>query len=118
MRQNSLQALYIKPHEKPEEIIIENNLNCFQKAVEGYIEVIRLEDDAVIICNEEGKIQNLPANRGLFDLDGNLIDIIRGNFLIVYAPFGSEEFLSLPHSLIRKYKTRFAKPEYWVSSNK
>lgn len=118
MKEKLIRALLVKPHEKPEEILIENELSYFQKAVEGYIEVIRLEDDAVIICNEEGKLRNLPLNRGIFDPDGNPLDIIRGSFLIVYAPFGSEDFLSLPHSLMRKYKERFAHPEYYVSSSK
>lgn len=118
MRERLIQVLYVKPHERPEELIIENDLSHLQNIVDGYIEVINLEDGAVIICNEEGKVLGLPANRGLFDLDNNLIDIIRGSFLIAYAPFGSEEFLSLPHNLIKKYKKKFAKPEYWVSSSK
>lgn len=118
MKEKLIRALLVKPHEKPEEILIENELSYFQKEIEGYIEVIRLEDDAVIICNEEGKLRNLPLNRGIFDPDGNPLDIIRGSFLIVYAPFGSEDFLSLPHSLMKKYKARFTHPEYYVSSSK
>lgn len=42
MKEKLIRALLVKPHEKPEEILIENELSYFQKAVEGYIEVIRL----------------------------------------------------------------------------
>ena len=108
MKRNLIQALYVKPNEKPEEIIIENDLSHFQKSVGGYIEAIYLEDNAVIICNEEGKLLNLPFNREIYNLDGDLLDIIRGSFLVVYAPFGSGEMMSLPHGLIKKYKNIFA----------
>jgi hypothetical protein len=42
--------------------IIENELEPMQKIVGGYIEVLRVGDDILLICNEEGLLQQLPPN--------------------------------------------------------
>lgn len=54
---------------------ISNSLQNLQKTVGGYIETVYLTDDVVIICNEEGLLQNLPFNMKLHDqeLVGTLI---------------------------------------------
>lgn len=44
------------------EPMFENTLEAFQKAVGGYIETVTLATDLVIICNEEGRLQDLPFN--------------------------------------------------------
>ena len=44
---------------------IDNKLNVFQKIVGGYIETVTLMDEepqVVIICNEEGRLLDLPYN--------------------------------------------------------
>ena len=41
---------------------IENTLEALQKIVGGYIETVTLFSDLVIICNEEGRILDLPYN--------------------------------------------------------
>ena len=46
---------------------ISNSLQNLQKTVGGYIETIYLTDDVVVICNEEGLLQNLPFNMRLHD---------------------------------------------------
>jgi len=43
---------------------IEEELATLQKIVGGYIEMTRISDDGlVVICNEEGKLEELPFNR-------------------------------------------------------
>ena len=61
------------------------------------------------ICNEEGKLEQLPFNRGLRDESGNLYDYIAGNFMIV--GLGEEDFTSLPPEYIEKYSQLFAQPK-------
>lgn len=61
------------------------------------------------ICNDEGKLEQLPFNRGLRDESGNLYDYIAGNFMIV--GLGEEDFTSLPPEYIEKYSQLFAQPE-------
>lgn len=41
---------------------IENTLPALQEAVGGYIEAIPFASDVVIVCNEEGRLLNLPYN--------------------------------------------------------
>ena len=66
---------------------VDNELKPLQEIVEGYIEVIKYQD-LLIICNEEGKIQNLPENI----IFGN--DIICGTVIICGADM--DEFVSFP----------------------
>lgn len=51
-----------RPGEAPEIVEIENTLEALQKEVGGYIETLTLTQDAVIICNEEGRLHGLPYN--------------------------------------------------------
>ena len=39
-----------------------NSLEAFQRAVGGYIEAVSLATDAVIVCNEEGRLMGLEPN--------------------------------------------------------
>jgi hypothetical protein len=41
---------------------IEDNLQSYQKIVGGYIEVVYMDAGYIMICNEEGKFENLPVN--------------------------------------------------------
>ena len=51
-----------KPGEQAELVEIDNTLKALQKEVGGYIETVTLATDAVIICNEEGRLLNLKPN--------------------------------------------------------
>lgn len=50
------------PNNPAVEAEIDNTLETMQGIVGGYIECIPLTYEALIICNEEGKIRNLPYN--------------------------------------------------------
>lgn len=41
---------------------LENELTALQEVVGGYLEVVRLPNDIVLWCNEEGLLQGLPQN--------------------------------------------------------
>lgn len=51
-----------EPGKEPVLTAIENTLPAFQEAVGGYIESVTMAEDFVVICNEEGRIRNLPYN--------------------------------------------------------
>ena len=42
---------------------VANELKALQEVVGGYIEAVGFATDAVIICNEEGRLLGLPENR-------------------------------------------------------
>ena len=73
---------------------------------------IRFEDSVGVICNEEGKLRGLPANRALRDEDGHIYDVIAGSFLVV--GLGEEDFCSLSAKQIDKFEALFHQPEAFV----
>lgn len=96
----------------------DNNLGCFQKLVGGWIEeYMPFDDDVAIVCNEEGKTMGLTLNRGITDENGQLLDIIAGDFFICYAPIESEKWLDLPPELEKKYMEKFFLPEEFRKEN-
>lgn len=49
-----------EPGKAPRLAHIENSLECLQETVGGYIETLTLHLDAVVICDEEGRLKGLP----------------------------------------------------------
>ena len=104
MNQNGeIRVLYVQPGKYPEEIKIPKTLEIFQKYVCGSIESVRLDRDAYIICNDEGKLLPLPPNR----LYGPT-DFFAGPFLI--CGDGGEDLISLTDSQITKYEKKYHSP--------
>ena len=114
---NMIRVLMIEPGKSPEMREISDTLKSMQEVVGGWIEeYMPFDDDAAIVCNEEGKMMGLPLNRAVKDEDGRVMDIICGDFFICYAPIESEEFLSLPPEMEKKYKEKFAWPETFMQT--
>ena len=110
-----IEVIMVEPLEAPKVIQLQDSLEAMQEAVQGNIEeYMPFTDEVAIICNEDGKCTGMPLNRGIFDENGQLVDIIAGPFFIAYAPIESENFLSLPEDLREKYMKRFRTPEIFV----
>lgn len=105
-----ISVLLVEPGKYPRMIEIEDSLESMQQVVGGYIEYLAL-DDVALICNEEAKINGLPLNRALYSEEGEMVEIIAGNFFLCYAPAESDKFLSLPKELADKYYEIFKLPE-------
>jgi len=60
-----MRVIKIYPEKPPIPADIDNTLEALQEAVGGYIETVRITEKIVIVCNEEGKLKNLPKNREL-----------------------------------------------------
>lgn len=78
-----MRCLIVNPGLKPDIADIPNTLEGLQAAVGGYIEVVPLADNAVMLVNEEGKLLNLRLNRWIYDKSERLRDAICGVILIV-----------------------------------
>lgn len=74
-----MKVVYKEVGKAPQVKEIENTLEALQKAVGGYIEVIGMGGDILMVCDEEGKLKNSPYNFKL----GN--DFIVGNVLFVQS---------------------------------
>ena len=63
------------------------------------------------VCNEEGKINDLPLNRAIRDADtGDIADIIAGTFFIA-GDTGDGDLCSLTQEQLEHFSQRFAQPE-------
>ena len=113
-KEQHIKIILCEPGKKARVTTIPNCLESLQKAVGGYIEAIYPFDDPVaIICNEEGKLNGMEANRALCDSSGQIYDILVGPFFI--TGLGDEDFASLSKDLQDKYYSMFKYPEmfFW-----
>ena len=109
-----MQVLVIEPERRPKVRDIDGSLKSMQEIVGGLIQPIYLDDSVALICNDEGNLMNLPANRGLRDKDGQIYDIVSGTFFLCGAPADSDHFTSLTTEQIEQYQERFYTPEmFW-----
>ena len=110
-----MRILVIEPEHRPEAKEIDDSLKEMQGIVGGYIQAIYpFEDPVALVCNDEGKLMNLPANRGLRNKDGQMYDIVFGTFFLCGAPADSDHFTSLTEDQIEQYQKVFHTPEmFW-----
>ena len=64
------------------------------------------------ICCESGKLDGLPLNRALRDSDGDIYNIVAGNFFIV--GLGESDFTDLPRELAERFAEQFRQPEMFM----
>ena len=87
-----------------------------QKVVGGLIQILYPFDEPVaLVCNEEGKLLNLPLNRALRDEKGQIYDIVSGTFFLCGAPAGSDTLASLTEEQLGRFEQRFARPEMFLN---
>lgn len=95
---------------------IDESLEGMQKIVGGLIQCLPYKG-GLIICNDEGKLMNLPLNRALYNEEGNIFDIISGTFFVCKEDEYGDGFSSLDEDEIEYYKHLFYYPEI-VTVNK
>ena len=110
-----MKVLYIQVGKKPQVIEIKHTLKEMQRSVGGIISAYSpFDDGSVIILNDTGKIDGLEFNRVVYDENGEIADIIAGDFFICYAPPDRPDFSNLPDELIRKYSELFKTPKVFI----
>ena len=113
-----MRILVVEPEHRPEVKEIDGSLESMQEIVGGLIQPVYPFDDPVaLVCNDEGKLTNLPANRGLRDKNGQIYDIVCGTFFLCGAPADSDRFTSLTPEQIERYRERFYIPEMFWGMN-
>ena len=103
-----MKVLIVEPGQYPREAEIAKSLKAEQAVVGGLIEcVYPWQDNACIVCNDEGKLEGLPLNRTLDDYD-----VIAGTFFVVGLT--KDDFCSLTNEQVERYKAMFFKPQLFV----
>lgn len=112
-QKEQLDVLLVKPGMYLQTVQIGGELADLQKAVGGDIEAVYPYNEPVaLIVNEEGKLNGSELNRALRDNEGQIYDIIAGDFLVV--GLGEEDFASLSPELMKKFEKEFHQPEMFV----
>lgn len=110
MSDNPMTILVVEPLKAPYVKEIDGSLAEMQKIVGGAIEgSYPFDDSAAIVCNQEGKLEELPPNRMLTSPDGIPYDIIHGTFFV--AGLGAEDFESLTAEQVLRYREMFRLPD-------
>ena len=116
MKKREITVLMVEPRKAPVVTSLTNNLDSLQKAVsigadyQGLIEIIGIEENVALLCNEEGKLIGLEGNRRI----GR--DIITGVFYVVGVN-DEGDLASLPQEKIQQYTERFREPEYYTQAD-
>lgn len=110
-----MKILKIDPGKKPEAMDIDNSLESMQALVGGMIQAVYpFNEPVALICNDEGKLLNLPLNRVLRTPEGMIYDIISGTMLLCGAPANSDTFTGLSPEQISRYKSYYEFPESFL----
>ena len=106
-----MNVLMVEPGKAPYETQIGDDLQSMQALVGGYIQAVYpFEQPVALVCRESGKLDGLPLNRALRDSDGDIYDIVAGNFFIV--GLGQNDFTDLPHELAEQFAEQFRQAVY------
>ena len=113
-----MQVVIVEPEKKPVVQNIDDTLTSMQQIVGGTIQAVYpFEEPVALICNDEGKLLNLPLNRALRDSNGAIYDIVAGTFFLCAAPVYSDRFECLTDEQAQIYLERFATPEQFIMVN-
>lgn len=102
--QNEIKVVMVEPNKHPIVTTIKTKLENLQEAVGGLIEIIDIEPNICILCNEEGKLIGLEGNRKLGD------DILVGTFYVCGSN-DEGDLVSLTNSQLDKYIKFFWEPQ-------
>ena len=110
MKEKEIKVLMVEPGKAPVVTTLKNDLRSLQEAVSigadsvGLIEIIGIDDDVCILCNEEGKLIGLEPNRRFYN------DVLVGVFYVV-GEDSEGNLMSLPQKYIDYYTEYFSKIE-------
>lgn len=113
---SGMTVLVVEPLKKPYLKTISGSLRSLQKEVGGLIDATYpFEDPVAVVLNDTGKLRGLMPNRGLYNNNGNLYDVIAGTFLV--TGLTEDSFCSLSKEMAEKYMEKYKVPEIMIRIN-
>ena len=111
-----IKVVLLEPGKVARAAEIDATLEGMQSVVGGLIQPgYYFEEPVCCVVNEEGKMIGLDLNRGIYDENKQLIDIIAGTAFI--CDCSGENFGSLTEEQIKKYSKQFKYPERFFKIN-
>lgn len=105
---NTVKALLVPVGGAPREIALSSGGICQALGCEmfdcAHEQTLR-DVEVTHIVDDFGKVHHAKPNRAVYDEDGNLIDVICGDFLI--AAFSKGELVDLPQEALESYAERY-----------
>lgn len=93
-----MKILVIEPHQKCYVRDIDGSLRSMQDVVGGFIEQVYISSDEVLICNEEGKLLQLPYNMTLG------FHVLHGTCFICGYDSQTGEYKDVPEHVVKVYE--------------
>ena len=113
---DTIRVVLLEPEKEARITEIGASLEEMQAVVGGYLEPIYAFEDAVLVCNDEGKLLGLPLNRALrYEDTKEIYDIIAGTCFI--CDCSGEDFGSLSPEKAQEYLKLFRQPELFFNLN-
>lgn len=108
-----MNVLFVAPGKHPCPKEIGSDLASMQAAVGGLIQAVYpFHEPVALVCNEEGKLLDLPLNRFLRHPEtGEVYDIVAGPFFLCGAPPDQEAFTSLTPEQMDRFQRYFHRIE-------
>jgi hypothetical protein len=76
---------------------VSDTLENLQKTVGGYIETVTLDNGVVLICNEEGKLRDMPYNFTVRRMIHNFLPVSNPIFgIVIVCGADGDEFADVP----------------------
>lgn len=101
-----MKVVIVEPNKPAYVAEIENDYQIISKIIDGPIQTAPFFSDAMILCNKDGKVEDLPIT-AYFSF-GDCSDVIVGTFII--CGMDGDGFASLSDDLCLKYTELFKEP--------
>lgn len=113
-----IKILFVPVGKYPKVVDCPNTYEGMKNLVGGGLdEYMPFDENIALVCNREGKMNNLPMNRAVYYENSDKIsDIIHGDFFIANANVDAEKYESLTPEQIEKYRNLFKYPERFTET--
>jgi hypothetical protein len=108
MTERLVRIIVVEPGKAPQIQEVVDQLETYQQLVDGYIEVVPMSDGTVLVCNEEGKFDDLKLNWWC----PYLCDVLRGTFFIAGQTNAAGDWESVTDEEIAVWLKRLAEGRY------
>lgn len=110
-----MKIVVVEPMENPIIKEIDGTLEEMQSIVGGLIQMIMIDNEVALLCDDEGKLKGKPLNRALY-MDDEIFDVIGGTFFICSAPTESDDFEGLTDEQAEFWRDKFWNPELYIKT--